>query len=95
MFEILIISAFLGLIPAFIAQSKGRNFALWWFYGWMLFIVAFIHSIVLKPDVKAVEIKALASGDNKKCPHCAELIKAEAKVCRHCGRDVETAATAV
>lgn len=25
---------------------------------------------------------------NKKCPHCAEWIKAEAKVCKHCGRDV-------
>jgi hypothetical protein len=24
----------------------------------------------------------------RKCPHCAESIKAEAKVCKHCGRDV-------
>lgn len=23
-----------------------------------------------------------------KCPHCAEFIKTEAKVCKHCGRDV-------
>jgi len=27
-------------------------------------------------------------GAKKKCPHCAEWIKADAKVCRHCGRDV-------
>jgi hypothetical protein len=26
--------------------------------------------------------------ENKKCPHCAEFIKAEAKACKHCGRDV-------
>ena len=24
----------------------------------------------------------------KKCPHCAEWIKPDAKVCKHCGRDV-------
>jgi Domain of unknown function (DUF4156) len=27
---------------------------------------------------------------NKKCPHCAEWIKDEARVCKHCGRDVVT-----
>ena len=40
---VLLFAAFLGLIPASIAQKKGHNFALWWFYGWMLFIVAIIH----------------------------------------------------
>lgn len=39
----LIIAAGLGLIPGYIAKSKGHNFGLWWFYGWMLFIVAIIH----------------------------------------------------
>ena len=27
--------------------------------------------------------------DEKQCPHCAETIKAAAKVCRFCGRDLE------
>ena len=40
---ILIIAAVLGLIPANIAKRKGHSFGLWWFYGWMLFIVAIIH----------------------------------------------------
>lgn len=29
----LVYFALLGLIPAFIAKHKGRNFALWWLYG--------------------------------------------------------------
>lgn len=45
----LILAAFLALIPANIAKSKGYSQGLWWFYGWMLFIVALIHASLL-PD---------------------------------------------
>ncbi|MEX0624572.1 zinc ribbon domain-containing protein [Saccharospirillum sp.] len=31
---------------------------------------------------------AVISSKMKKCPSCAELIKKEAKVCKHCQRDV-------
>jgi hypothetical protein len=42
------LAAILGLIPAFIASHKGRNFFLWWLYGWGLFLIALIHSIFMK-----------------------------------------------
>lgn len=48
----LAIAACLGIIPAVIAYKKGYSFLGWWFYGWMLFIVAFIHSLFL-PDKNA------------------------------------------
>lgn len=46
---VLVIAAGLGIIPATIARSKGYSFGLWWFYGWMLFIVAIVH-VSLIPD---------------------------------------------
>ena len=30
--------------------------------------------------------------EERECPHCAELILRKAKVCKHCGRDVEPVA---
>ena len=46
-FVSLIIAAGLGIIPGKIAEAKGYSFWLWWFYGWMLFIVALIHSLCM------------------------------------------------
>jgi cytochrome c-type biogenesis protein len=40
---------FLGLIPAFIARQKGRNFIDWWFFGASLFVVALPMALQLKP----------------------------------------------
>ncbi len=85
--EILIIAAIIGLIPAAIAQGKGKSFVLWWMYGAAIFIVALPHALLMRTDDSAVERKQLSLG-MKKCPSCAEIIKQDAKVCKHCGRDV-------
>lgn len=88
----LLLAIVLGLIPAAIAQSKGRSFFGFWVYGALLFIVALPHALLAKTNVSAVEARQLSDGAHRKCPHCAEVIKQEAKVCRFCGRDVEESA---
>jgi len=88
--ELIIICAIIGCIPAAIASSKGRSFFAWWLYGALLFIVALIHSLVIKKDIRALEQSQLDSG-LVKCPYCAEMIKPEAIKCKHCGSDVKEA----
>ena len=46
--ESLFIAAIIGLLPAIIAKSKGRDFLTWYLYGALLFIFALPHSIFIK-----------------------------------------------
>lgn len=56
----LVAAALLGLIPAWIASSRGHVFFLWWVFGALLFIVALPMSIMLK---KPLPGETLPEGD--------------------------------
>jgi RNA polymerase subunit RPABC4/transcription elongation factor Spt4 len=48
-----------------------------------------ILAFVVVGDSAAVsQATELRSGTARKCPACAEIVKTEAKVCKHCGRDL-------
>jgi hypothetical protein len=76
---ILFFAMLLGLLPAMIAKTKGRSFFLWWLYGGAVFIVALIHSLIMKNqnDTRA-----------KYCPNCAEKHTIKEDVCSNCGENL-------
>jgi len=88
----LVIAALLGLIPAFIAQSKGRSFGGWWLYGFLLFIVAIIHVLIVPSRNASMGIVNDSVGPTRDCPYCAEPVKYQATKCKHCGSEIASIA---
>jgi len=76
-----------GLITGIIGSNKGRSGFLWFVIGFLLAPLGIVLALVIKKDNQTLESKAIALGTQKKCPFCAELIKNEAIICKHCNRE--------
>lgn len=75
----------LAILVGVYANTKGRSGLGFFLIAVILSpLVGFIIALVISPVKEVIEANAIQSGDMKKCPDCAELVKAEAKICKHC-----------
>ena len=81
--ELLWIWLLLGIVVALIARSKGRSGLGWFLYGFLIWPVALVHILLVARTAEAEEKRARSSG-RVACPHGAEFIKPQARVCPHC-----------
>ena len=81
----LLLMILIGLINIPIAKSKGRSLVRWFFLGFLLGPIGFILMLFMPKTRAKKDEEALARGELKKCPSCAELIKSEAVKCPYCG----------
>lgn len=92
----IVINVILSLAVSYVASQKGRSPGGFFFLSFFLsFIVGILVVLALPPKSK-IETTPLSDrvierdGEQLvKCPYCAEWVKTEAKVCKHCGRDIE------
>ena len=77
-----------GVVAGAIGASRNVGFALHALIGFLFGPIGILTALLFKPtDEDKYRGKGDASGLTK-CPDCAELVKVEARICKHCGGDL-------
>lgn len=81
-----VVCALFGVVTMVAAKSRGHSWT-WFFAGLLLGPIGLIWVLVIPANEAAVASARINAGTLKRCPHCAESIHPDAKVCKHCGKD--------
>ena len=80
----------LAILVGVFANNKGRSGVGFFLLAVLLSpLIGLVIALLVSPNEKALESEAIANGGLKKCPHCAELVKEEANLCKHCQSPLE------
>lgn len=82
----LIIWIAFGIIGSMIADKKGNSGVAGFLLGILLGPIGLLIAFFTSDNPHGKERKL---GNTRKCPYCAEYVKPEAKVCKHCGRNLD------
>ena len=94
--EWILIPIVLAICSAIIASNKNRSSVGWFFLTFLFCPVILILICLSKIENAPVVIQVSPAPtppepqrSTRECPYCAEEILAKARLCKHCGRDVE------
>jgi hypothetical protein len=93
---IAIVNVILSAIVAYVATQRGRPsidfFLLSFFFGFSVGILVLLTLPARKDGAQqspfSLNLATIDGNESAKCPDCAEWVKVEARVCKHCGADV-------
>jgi hypothetical protein len=85
-----------AIVVAVAANSRGRNPLGWFLLACLISPLLAVILLALMPSQRTSDAGWLARHEGKvrKCPFCAEYIKRDAIVCKHCRRDLNRDASA-